>query len=400
MKKKKTLIICIIILLVAGAVIIFIFLTEPTAKQEGATKETPMLVEVIEVQRGTFRPTIEATGIVQPSKDILLSPRVSGEVIHLSDGFTPGGLVEKGEILLQIDPADYRNNLQLRKGELSQAEADLEIEQGRQAVARQDYELVDDMLTSENENLELVLREPQLNAAKAQVEAARAAVNQEQLNLKRTTIRAPFDAHVLSRNVNVGSQVSPGDNLGRLVGGDEYWVVITVPRSRLPWIAIPKEGKPGSEVELRDRKAWKEGAYRTGHIYRLVGALENQTRMARILVSVPDPLAYKNDSLPALMINSFMEASIQAEELPNVFRLSRDYLRKNETVWVMEEEQLRIKDVGIILQDAKYAYISSGLEENDLIVTTSLSTVIDGARLRTASERSNNENTQSSGSER
>ncbi len=382
MNKKKTLLICLMILLVAGAVTAFIFLTEPTASQGGATKETAMLVDVIKVQRGSFQPEIVATGNVQPSKDIMLSPQVGGKITRITGAFTPGGFVKEGEVLLQIDPADYQNILKLRKSDLRQAKADLVIEQGRQDVARQDYELVDEMVSMENK--ELVLREPQLNAVKARVEAAEAAVNQAELNLWRTTLRAPFDAHILGRNANLGSQVAPGNNLGRLVGMDEYWVVVTLPLSKLPYLSLPRDGQKGSEVRIIDRKAWKEGAYRTGYVFQLVGALEDQTRMARLLVSVPDPLAYQHDSLPALMINSFVETRIYADEITDVVRLSRDYLRENETVWVMEDSKLRIREVNVAFMDAQYAYLSDGLQDEDQVVTTNLSTVVDGAPLRTS----------------
>jgi hypothetical protein len=82
------------------------------------------------------------------------------------------------------------------------------------------------------------------------------------------------------------------------------------------------------------------------------------------------------------MIGAFMETSIQAKEISDVIRLNRDYVRKNETVWVMEEGKLRIRDVEIVLTDAEYAYISSGLNEDDQVVTTNLTTVVDGAPLR------------------
>lgn len=382
MKNRKTLLICLAILLVAGAVTAFIFLTEPTATRSGATKETAMLVETTTVEQGSFQPEIIATGSVQPSKDITLSPRVAGEVIELAKAFAPGGFVKKGEVLLQLDPSDYQNTLQLRQSDLRQAKADLAIEQGRQDVARQDYELVEDMVNVESTNL--VLREPQLNAVRARVEAAEAAVSQAKLSLRRTTIRAPFDAHILSRNTNLGSQVAPGDNLGRLVGMEEYWVVVTLPQSKIPYISLPTDGQRGSEVRVVDRKAWKKGMYRTGYVYQLVGALEDQTRLARLLVAVPDPLAYTTDTLPALMINSFVEAHIQADELAGVARLSRDYLRENETVWVMEGDSLSIRDVTIAFVDAQYAYVSDGLVDNERVVTTNLSTVVDGARLRTS----------------
>ena len=379
---KTTLLTCIGILLVGGVVTALIFSTEPTAQRTGATRQTAMLVDVTPVQRDTVRPTIEAMGTVQPSQDIILSPQVSGKILQRSSSFTPGGYVQEGETLLQIDPSDYENTLQQRRSELRQAEADLQIEMGRQDVAQQDYQLLGDTLSPQNEDL--VLRRPQLNSARSSVESARAAVQQAELNLQRTTITAPFDAQILGRNVNVGSQVAPGDELGRLVGLDTYWVEATVPVSKLRWLTLPEDGGRGSPVRIRNRTAWEAEVYREGQLFRMVGTLEEETRMARVLITVPDPLAYEvaNDEAPRLMIGAYVEAEMQAETLQNVVRLNRDYVRDGETVWVMEDGELSIRDVGIVLRDAQYAYIESGLDDGDRVVTTNLSTVSDGAPLR------------------
>ncbi len=382
MSFTQKLLISLGILLAGGAVTALIFFTEPTASRGGAVRETAMLVDVTDVERGSFTPTIRAMGTVQPSQDITLSPRVSGPIIRRSESFAPGGYIQAGDTLLQIDPADYRNTLQQRQSDLRQALSDLTIEQGRQDVARQDYQLLADTLQLQNEAL--VLREPQLESVQARVEAARAAVDQAELNLRRTTITAPFDAHVLARNVNVGSQVSPGDNLGRLVGMDTYWVEVTVPLSQLRWLTIPRqEHEEGSPVVIRN-SSWEEGEYRRGRLFKLVGALEDGSRLARVLVSVPDPHAYRreNSDVPSLIIGSFVETMIEGEEISNVIRLNRDYVRQNDTVWVMEERRLRIRDVDIVFRDANYAYISGGLDAGAQVVTTNLSTVADGARLR------------------
>jgi RND family efflux transporter MFP subunit len=396
---KKTLVVSLLILL-AGAVAVFIiFRTEPKAQRSGATKETAMLVEVDTVKRGNFRPTIITTGTVMPSKDIFLSPRVSGEVIAISSNFTPGGTVRKGEVLLRIDPADYRNALSLRESELLQAEADLQIEMGRQNVAQKDLELLEEELAGQDKSL--VLREPQLNAAKSRVEAARAAVEQAQLDLERTTIRAPFDAHILSRGVNVGSQIAPGENLGRLVGMDVYWVETTLPLAKLRWLSFPgSEDEKGSPVRIRNRTAWKSGEFREGYLYKLIGSLEGNTRLARVLVAVEDPLLQQTDSasLQPLIIGAFMEAGIEAVKMENVFRVNRDLIRKDETVWVMVDNELQIREVGILLQDSEYAYISSGLNDNEKIVATNLTTVAEGVPLRVEnSDEENQVQTQSSG---
>ena len=387
MNQKKTLIFSLIILAIGIGVVLIIFNTEPTAKRGGASKETAMLVNVTEVNRGSFRPNIVALGTVKPSQDIVLSPRVSGEIISRAQEFVPGGYVKKGELLLQIDPSDYKNKLQQRKSELQQAQADLNVEMGRQTVALRDYQLVDESLSGENKDL--VLRKPQLNAAKSRVQSSEAAVNQAQLELDRTSIDAPFNAHILSRNVNVGSQVSPGQNLAHLVGLDNYWVEATVAVAKLRWLTFPKNNdKQGAMVSIRNRSAWPEGEFRKGYLYRMVGSLEDQTRLARILINVPDPLSYKpeNKELPVLMLGTYVEASIKGKEIADVVRLKRDYVRKNETVWVMENEKLRIRNVNVLLTDAQYAYITEGLNEGDKVVTTNLSTVVDGAKLRLTSD--------------
>ena len=142
-----------------------------------------------------------------------------------------------------------------------------------------------------------------------------------------------------------------------------------------------------------DRKAWAEEQYRRGQLYQLIGALENQTRLSRVLVSIPDPLAYENDSLPKLIINAFVEAHIQAGELKNVVRLNRDFVREGETVWVMKDKKLQIREVDILFEDARYAYIRDGLEEGEKVVTTNLATVTEGAGLRLESDTSSQQST-------
>lgn len=383
MNWKKTLLISVAILLSGGALTALIFTTEPEASRSGATQETAMLVDVIEVNSGSYHPSIEAMGTVMASQDIMLSPRVSGQILERSEDFTPGGYVRKGDTLLRIDPSDYENELQQRRSELQQAMANLNLEMGRQEAAKREYQLYGDTLSEQNKAR--VLRQPQLESVRATVAAARAAVDRAEMDLKRTAITAPFDAHIISRNVNVGSQVAPGENLGRLVGLDTYWVEATVPLSKLRWLNIQNGGNTsGSEVRIRNRTAWQDDEYRSGNLFKMVGSIEEQTRMARVLIEIPDPMAYRDEHAgsPSLIIGSFVEANIKGTELTDVIRLNRDFIRSNDTVWIMEDGKLHIRDINVVMRDANYAYISDGLNETDKVVTTNLSTVTDGAPLR------------------
>lgn len=391
MSKKKIIFICIGILVIGMVITAVIFLTEPEAQSEGATVETAMLVDVVAVKRGTFEPVIVATGTVRPVEDVNLSPLVSGQIIRRDPAFAPGGFVKKNQVLLQIDPSDYRNTLEMRKSEYMQSQTTLDTEMGRQQIAQQDLQLItDDSLFGGNplseEERQLVLRKPQLNAVKASIGGAKASMEQARLNLNRTTIRAPFDAHILSQNVTEGSQVAQGDILGRIVGTDYYWITATLPVSKLQWLSFPDdESEKGSPVKITNPTAWGIDGSREGYLDGQIGALEDQTRLARVLVKVADPLANTDTTKgkPKLMIGTFVEVNIQADPVQNVVRLNRDYVRSNKTVWVMKDEKLEIREVDIVLTDDVYAYIRKGLEDGEKVVITDLSTVSNGVGLRT-----------------
>ena len=113
--------------------------------------------------------------------------------------------------------------------------------------------------------------------------AARADLRRARLDLQRTRVNAPFDALVLERQANVGSQVGPGDVVGRLVGVDRFWVELSLPVNRLRWLRFPDAGDSqdtGSTVTIRNRAAWAPEVTRTGRLAQLVGELTQQTRLA------------------------------------------------------------------------------------------------------------------------
>lgn len=381
--RSLSLVLIAVLLIAAAGLTAVIFSTEPKAKRSGATKKTAMLVEVVEAEHGTYRPTITAMGTVEPARDVLLRPEVEGRVVELGEGFEPGGFIGKGELILRVQSADYRHELAQQKSALHQARAELALEEGRQDAAREEYEFLNEKLAPENEAL--VLRQPQLQAAKERVEAARAAVAQAELDVGRTRLKAPFDAHVLRRDVDIGSQVSPNDVIGRIVGIDTYWVAVELPLRQLRWVRIPrKEGQEGSPVRIRNEQSWPADVFRTGEVFRLVGALDANTRMARVIAAIPDPLARAADeNVPQLMVGEFVKVQIEGLPLENVVRIRRDLVRAEDTVWVMREDgTLGVEEVDVLLRDAEYAYISSGLAPGARVIKTNLSTVVEGAPVR------------------
>ncbi|MFP4207138.1 MAG: efflux RND transporter periplasmic adaptor subunit [Wenzhouxiangella sp.] len=377
----RTALLCLALLAAGAGVLFAIFNTEPTAERDGAVRRSASLVDVTQPRAGSFRPVIVAMGTVRPAREISLSARVQGEIVELAERFVPGGFVSAGETLVRIDDADYQIALQRSRTNLEQALAGLEIEQAEQAAAEADYRRFDRELPPERRAL--VLREPQGRAARAAVDAARADVEQAELDLARTRVTAPFDAHVLSRQTNLGSQVGPGTVLGQLVGLETFWVEATLPVSQLPWLTVAETDRPGARVQIRNRNAWPEGASRDAEVIQLIGELEQNTRLARVLIAVDDPLSRSGrDDRPRLMLGEYVEARIEGRELTDVVRLEREYIRAEDRVWLMVDGQLVIRPVSIVFQDERYAYIDEGLSADDQVVTTRLATVREGLRLR------------------
>lgn len=374
-----TAMVCLTILGVSVAAIIVINKTEPKAQQIEATRKSAAKVETVTVEKGTYSPTLVVLGTVQAAQEITLSPRVNGQVISLSPKFVPGGMVKKDDFLLQIDPADFENTISVRESELQQANASLEIERGRQSLAKKELALLEG--TIDEANRALVLREPQVESIQAEVNAAQAAIERARLDLKRTSITAPFDAQILNRRVNIGSQVGPGDDLARLVGIDEYWIMASVPVRSLKWIQFPEQDGRSSLVTLRDPDTWPSGVERYASVSRMIGSLDQQTRLARVLIVVADPLALKSD-VPPLILDTLIETHIEGRPIEDVVRLKREYVHSRDTVWVMKDGKLEIRETSVVFRDATYAYINEGLESGDEVVITTLATVAPGIGLK------------------
>ncbi len=382
-KKFLTLGICLLILLGAAGVLTVIYNTQPEAKRETVVRRSAMLVDVVEAERGNFRPIISALGTVEAAQDVILRPRISGEVLKVSAAFTPGHTVKKGELLMEIDPSDYRNALTRSQSLLQQAEADYRLEMGQQEVAKEELKQFDRDLDIRDPSL--ILREPQLESIKARVESAKADVEQAQLDLDRTRIVAPFDAQILERNANVGSQVGPNDVLGRLIGLEEYWVIATIPLKKIYWLDLSDTGDgQGSKVILRNQAAWPEGIYRVGRAERLIGYLDQQTRLARVLITVRNPLARGEnvESTPPLVVGSVLDVQIYGREIPDVIRVKREHIREGNTIWLNNDGKLEIRELSIQFEDSTYAYVATGISSGELIVTTNLRAATPGAELQ------------------
>lgn len=350
--------------------------TRPKPPQRPPAAISP-LVEVMTAQAGPETVVVRVMGTVVPARRTVIRAEVSGLVREVAADFLPGATVKAGAPLLRLQDDDFRLAVNARQADLDSARAALDLELGYQKVAR--HEL--DLLQKSGKTLDdpdLALRKPQLAQARAKVLQAGTALEQARLDLGRTTVVAPFTALVLDKDVDVGSRVGPTDALGTLVDAGEYWVEATIPVDRLPWVSLPGKGLPGSAVLVRSQAS---GAEREGRILRLRGDLEDQGRLARLLVSLPRPL----EASPApILLGEYVRLDVQGRRLDQVVRLPRSALRENDTVWAVQNGTLDIRPVSVAWRDTETVLVEKGLSTGETVVTSQLGTPIQGMPLTLA----------------
>ena len=92
----------------------------------------------------------------------------------------------------------------------------------------------------------------------------------------------------------------------------------------------------------------------------------------------------------------FVEVGIKGKVLDNVIRVRRDAVHNRNEVWVQEGDVLRIKQVEIARKDKEYAYVSSGIEDGSVVVTSPLDAVTDEMKIRIEIEGEEMEETEES----
>jgi RND family efflux transporter MFP subunit len=156
-----------------------------------------------------------------------IAAQISGQVIRLP--VADNQQVKKGDVLLEIDPSDY-------KLALSQAEANVQSRQFQQQTAQQDSErrqkLGAQAVSAEERNTS----QSSFLVAQAAYQAALAARDQAKINLDRTLIRSPVNGYVTALTLRVGDYATPGQTKLTVVDSDSFFILGYFEETKLPRI--------------------------------------------------------------------------------------------------------------------------------------------------------------------
>ena len=388
-RKKRVVQLGISITFVVLGVLGFWALTASKPEMERRKPPVPEpMVRTMAVKTGPQKVYIQGEGTVRPLREINLVPQVGGKVVFVSPSLVNGGVFKKDDLLLRIDPEDYQLAVTLAKAKVKDAESRLQVAEEEAAAASEEWRLLYGGSSNENSKPPpLVAKEPQLAAAKAELEADEADLRMALLNLERTELKVPFDGRVGEEKVDVGQYVSPGQNLGILYSTEAAEIVVPLEGGALFWFDVPgftsRDGR-GSPALINASIAGRELSW-TGTVVRTEGKLDERTRMINVVVRVEKPYAKK----PPLVFGLFVKVNIEGRMIPNGAVIPRAALHQGNIVWVVGEDsrlQFRQVEVGRIQGDE--VVVTGGLEDGERLVTTPLKAVTDGMTVRVVSEGS------------
>ena len=340
------------------------------------------VVEVISALPQEHTITVQSQGTVEARTQTTLFAEVSGRVESISPALYAGGFFREGDTLATIEKTDYIANLAAAKSRQADANLAYQQEQASSAQAREDWEA----LNSSGEPSELVLRIPQLERTKANLEAATAAVLSAERDLARTNVEAPYNGRVHRKFIDVGQFANARQSqIASIYSVDTAEVRLGISLNQTHLIRIPENFGEGAghstkpAVTIKAVFGGREHSWQ-GVIDRSEGAVDPQTRLLHLVAQIPNP--YRSDSAsnrPPLKIGSFVTAEIQGAKINDAFVLPRRALRENDTLYIVRDDRtLEVRKVTPIQKTSEIVVVQGQLEEGDLVCLTPLQYVVNG----------------------
>jgi len=315
-------------------------------------------VEVTEITTGAFTDRIDLTGAVLANRDVQISAEESGVIREILK--EKGSRVVAGEALAKIDDTILR-------AQVDQARAQAEL--ASQTWQRRQRLWEESQVGSEIAYLE----------AKFAAEQTAANLRVLEERLARTTVRAPFDGVLESRTIEVGSMVSPGMVVARVVDLDPVKILAGVPERYAADVKVGARAVVTFDVF--------PGELFTAAI-RYVGAtVDAQNRTFPIEVVLPNPRGIVK---PEMVSN----LAVTRHQLDSAVVVPQDALVRVEAGYavfvVVERDGATVAEVRPIVLGASQrdlVVVESGVQPGDRLIVVGQKTVADGDRVNVVGSR-------------
>lgn len=309
--------------------------------------------------------TLNGWGQIKPKEQTKIAAQVSGRVIQVHPHLNIGDIVYSGDVLFEIETADYQQNLIQAQADLALAQAELEEEIALGKVAEEEWKQISETPTK------LALRLPQLASARAKVKGAGSKVANAELQLSRTKVYAPFDAIVQNKTLGLGQTIAVNETVVHLYRADVAQV--NVPVSSFEFELLRKTLSQSEEFKIKPLTVEVHAIHNSqiftkGELLRINKTQDSKTRMTNLVVQITH--LYNKVYNPELQFGSFVRVEIPRMRLQNVYRVPQ-HLITNQNAWtVSAQNTLQKTPITIVWEDDSYSYISADLPKNAQFVTT------------------------------
>lgn len=338
---------------------------------------------VDQVQSKEVTLSVSTQGVVKPKTSVDLVSRVSGHVVSVSDQFAEGAEFEPNTTLIKIDDADYKLEVVRAEAQVAEAKVAVERELANSKIKQKQWSYKH----KNAQPTDFALNKPQVAEARAKLKAAEANLKQAQLNVQRTNIRIPFKGYVGNREVSVGQYVSNGTNLGQVFSTDTVEVRLPLTDIQLAELNLPM-GYVADDVHQApvvnfSAKVGQNQSVWQGRIVRTSAAVDEKTRLIYAVAQVVDPYGKGSDGGVPMAVGLFVHAEIEGVNSQQAMMLPRLALRNKDQVYVVNDERLEIRTVTVLSTTPEFVYVSEGLEPGEKVVTSAITTAVDGMQVKT-----------------
>ena len=347
-----------------------------------------MLVEVATAEAGEREMSVAADGTVVPARRVIIQPEISGVLTEVSPSLVAGAFLTEGDRLVRIYGRDFSLAVDQADARVRQAEAALEIEQGRQRVATREWEIFEDEVGGA-ESTGLAVREPQVRSAEIAVELAETQLQLARLRASRTRVEAPFDAVVISENAELGQLVSPASSLATLVATGEVWIEVAVPLDSLDAIRIPGVNAETGSIGRVTHRVGTRTVEREGRVERLLGDLSPTGNMARLIVSVADPFDLERPieerRLP-LLLGSYVSVDLSGDQVRDVVEIPRTAVHDGHRLYVAIDGTLSVREIIVAWRSDTSVFVSEGIVPGERYIVSPMPVAVEGMTIRVAGD--------------
>ncbi len=375
-----------IIVLIVGIVGMTMLAKLKTPPAEAKNGERPLRVETLQVEKEDIPVFITGHGEVKALNVVTIAPEVSGKIIKIHPKLEVGEIIPKGEILFNIDPKDYLTTRKISSKRLK-------ILHRIRQLTKKEYERLRILFEKNN-----VGTQSGVEAAEKAVLSTDDLINQvsqvletAETSLERCEVRAPFNARIKSVSLEKGQYVTPGQNVLTLADDTVLEIQVSLDsRDARKWLRFSKDKTNGKNAWFTDLEHvpckinWTEnnnGETWDGRLHRVV-RFDSQTRTLTVAVRINAENAIKKvpQSLP-LVEGMFCLVKIPGRTLQNVFRLPRQAVSFENTIYISINNRLKTVSVKVARVEGENAYVADGLNAGDMVVTTRLIDPLENALL-------------------